>query len=138
VAEFGVGVGDFNWHVGGVVGHALVVHPFSLGAFLQHPLSCCIVLCFLGLLFEDYHQLLHRLSCHVGWRYDSCNCACQVISCSDECVSGGDCGHCQVLVFEEDCVADLRVARVGDIDLVAPIMIPRITNVEPASRVGSP
>ena len=76
VAEFGVGVGAFNWRVGGVVGHArpaLVVHPFSLGTFLQHPLSCCIVLCFLGLLFEDYHQLLHCLSCHVGWRYDSCN-----------------------------------------------------------------
>ncbi len=44
----------------------------------------------------------------------------------------------EVLVFEEDCVADSRVAHVGDIDLVAPIMIPRITNVEPASHVGSP
>ncbi len=41
-------------------------------------------------------------------------------------------------MFEEDCVAYSHVASVGDINLMAPIMIPRITNVEPASRVGSP
>ncbi len=51
-----VGVVNLEWWGWGGAGwawRAFVVHPFSLGALFQHPLSCCIVLGFLGLLFED-------------------------------------------------------------------------------------
>jgi hypothetical protein len=41
-------------------------------------------------------------------------------------------------VFEKDCVAHSCVMSVGDIDLVAPIMIPSVANVETTGSVGSP
>ncbi len=56
VAYVNFEVVDLEWRGWGGAGWAwgaLVVHPCSLGALFQHPLSCCIVLGFLGLLFED-------------------------------------------------------------------------------------
>ncbi len=48
-------------------------HPFRVGALFQHPLNCCIVLGGLGLLFEDVHELVDGICCHVGWWDDTCN-----------------------------------------------------------------
>ena len=41
-------------------------------------------------------------------------------------------------MLEEHRVADSGVASVGDVDLVTPIMIPRIPDVETTGGVGCP
>ena len=90
------------------------------------------------MLAVDCHELKYGvLGDAVPW-YHPRDCVYEIVGGLNKCICRSDGGHCEILVFEENCVADSCVPCVGDVYLVALVMFLRVSKVVSAGGMWCP